>query len=183
MWGKTVSIHSVLWGKLQCFSHPIYAWFCFSFYPSTYFLNYLVFQAIFHWFCTELWFFIGLFIWKFLSFLMGFCFDELLIHFRNKNALNLRRREGKETSKLNLYMPILKKKTCIFTAEKRQTCEFFLVLLIFFQLSWLFIWVDGYVILHVWHRDYYLYSNTTLGPASLTLHCQIQLTVWLPQSG
>jgi hypothetical protein len=70
---------------------------------------------------------------------MGFCFDELLIHFRNKNALNLRRREGKETSKLNLYMPILKKKMYIFTAEKRQTCEFFSVLLIFFQLSWLFI--------------------------------------------
>ncbi|KAG6791964.1 hypothetical protein POTOM_001100 [Populus tomentosa] len=55
---------------------------------------------------------------------MGFCFDELLIHFRNKNALNLRRIEGKETSKLNLYMPILKKKMCILTAEKRQTYDY-----------------------------------------------------------
>jgi len=38
MWEKTVSIHSILWGKLQCFSHMIY--------PYLYLLVILIFNQL-----------------------------------------------------------------------------------------------------------------------------------------
>jgi hypothetical protein len=104
-------------------------------YPFIHFLHYLVFQATSHWF----WHFVTFFNWfiylKVMSILMGFCFDELLNHFRKKNALNLRRREEKKMTKLNLHMQILKKKIWMFTAEKRRICEAFFSLSVSFKFS------------------------------------------------
>lgn len=161
----------------------IHAWFCFSFYPSTYFLNYLVFQAIFHRFCTELWFFIGLFIWNFFIFFNGVLFWWIANPFQEQECFELKKERRKRDEQIKSLYADTEEKDVDIHSRKKTNLWGFLVLLIFFQLSWLYIWVDGYVILHVWHRDYYLYSNTTLGPASLILHCQIQFTVWLPQSG
>jgi len=161
----------------------IYAWFSFSFYPSTYFLNYLVFQAIFslilHWIMIFHWFvYLKVFI-----FFNGVLFWWIANPFQEQECFELKKERRKRDEQIKSLYADSEEKDVHIHSRKKTNLWVFLVLLIFFQLSWLFIWVDGYVILHVWHRDYYLYSNTTLGPASLTLHCQIQLTAWLPQSG
>ena len=136
---------------------------CFSSYPFIHFLHCLVFQATSHWF----WHFVSFSNWliclKVLSTLMGFFFDELLNHFRKKNALNLRRREEKKMTKLNLHVQKLKKKIWMFTAEKRQTCEFF-----FSPYDLNFLWTILVIYTSTCLCDiacvaYYLYSNTSWG--------------------